>query len=88
MREAVYILCAATAFTCAAMLFRSYQRTKLRLLLWSCLCFVLLTVNNVLLYVDLVVTGPSVDLALPRAVSALLGVSLLLYGLVWEGSSR
>ncbi len=88
MRELVYILCAATAFACAAMLFRGYHRTHARLLLWACLCFVALTVNNVLLYVDLVVTGPSVDLSIPRALSALLGLCLLLYGLVWEGATR
>ena len=87
MRQVVYILCALTAFVCAALLARSYQQTRLRLLLWACLCFVALTVNNVLLYVD-VVTGPSVDLSVPRAVSALMGLGVLLYGLVWEGSTR
>ena len=88
MRQLVYILCAATASTCAAMLLRSYQRTHLRLLLWACLCFVALTLNNILLYVDLVVTGPTVDLSILRAIVALTGLSLLLYGLVWEGSTR
>jgi hypothetical protein len=88
MRPLVYIMCAATALTCAGMLLRSYQRTGLRLLLWACICFVALTLNNVLLYVDLVVTGPSIDLSMPRAIVALVGLSLLLYGLVWEGSTR
>jgi hypothetical protein len=43
-----------------------------------------LTANNLLLYLDLVVIK-SVSLALPRSFAALLGLSALLYGLVWEG---
>ena len=35
------------------LLFRGYARSGLRLLLWSALCFVCLTLNNVLLFVDL-----------------------------------
>jgi len=88
MHQIVYVLCAATASTCAAMLLRGYRRTRTRLLLWACLCFVALALNNVLLYVDLVLTGPTVDLAIPRSLTALAGLSVLLYGLVWEGSTR
>jgi len=79
----VYLLCGATALTCAVMLLRGWRRSGLRLLLWAGLCFVALTVNNVLLYADLVVF-PSVDLSLPRGLSAVVGMVLLLYGLVWE----
>jgi hypothetical protein len=86
MRELVYILCAGTALLCAAMLLRGYRRTGTRLLLWSCLCFVALTANNVLLYVDLVVMPHAADLSIPRATTALVGLCLLLYGLVWEGA--
>ena len=40
MSEIVYLLCAATSALCAALLVRSYRRSRSRLLLWSCLCFV------------------------------------------------
>jgi hypothetical protein len=84
MGEAIYVLCTLTALACAVLLHRGYRRSGERLLLWASICFVCLTMNNLLLYVDLVVIE-SVSLALPRSISALLGLSALLYGLVWEG---
>jgi len=44
--------------------------SRSRLLLWSTLCFVALAVNNVLLFVDLVVV-PDVDLRFVRGGSAM-----------------
>ena len=83
MAEAVYLLCAATSGACALLLLRAYHRTGTRLLLWSSLCFVGLTLNNALLVVDLIMV-PDVDLSTWRLVPAVAGVALLLYGLVWE----
>jgi hypothetical protein len=83
MPEAVYLLCAATSATCAVLLLRGYRRQRTRLLLWSSLCFVLLALNNALLFIDLIV-APSVDLSLWRGATALAGVSVLLFGLIWE----
>jgi hypothetical protein len=79
----VYLLCAAAALGCCALLARAYRRTRMRLLLWSTVCFFCLTVNNVLVVIDLGVF-PEVDLFLLRNVVALLGVVALLYGLVWD----
>jgi multidrug transporter EmrE-like cation transporter len=84
MPETVYLLCAAMSATCAILLLRGYQRQRSRLLLWSSLCFVLLALNNVLLFIDLIVVPTSVDLSLWRGASALAGVSVLLFGLIWE----
>ena len=84
MAEAVYLLCAATSVTCAVLLLRAYRRQRTRLLLWSSLCFVMLAVNNTLLFIDLIVAPTSVDLSLWRGATALAGVSLLLFGLIWE----
>jgi hypothetical protein len=78
-----YLLCAATALACATLLLRAWRRSGTRLLLWSGLCFCFLTLNNVLLTVDLVVF-PTVDLFLLRNLTALAGISLLLYGLIRE----
>jgi hypothetical protein len=81
--EAVYILCAATSAACAVLLLRAYARSKARFLLWSGLCFGFLAVNNVMLYFDLAVF-PHVDLRLPRHGTALAGLVLLVWGLVWD----
>ena len=83
MAEAVYILCAATSIACAVLLLRAYGRTKARLLLWSGLCFVFLGLNNVLLFLDLSVLRDA-DLRLVRHSTALAGLLLLVWGLVWD----
>lgn len=83
MATIIYLLCAATALACAWLLLRSYLVSRFRLLLWSGLCFVGLSVNNVLLVMDRIVL-PHVDLATWRLVSALMALLPLLYGLVWE----
>jgi hypothetical protein len=83
MPELVYFLCALTSVVCATLLFRSYQRTRLRLLLWSSACFTALAATNVLLFVDLAV-APRSDLSLYRTALTLVGLLLLLYGLITE----
>lgn len=83
MAEAVYLLCALTSVACTWLLLRSYASTRVRLLLWSGLCFVGLALNNVILFVDKVVT-PDVDLSTWRLLPAFAGVCVLLFGLIWE----
>lgn len=83
MAEAVYILCAATSAACAVLLLRAYARSRARFLLWSGLCFAFLALNNVVLYLDLAVF-PEVDLRVVRHGTALAGLVLLLWGLVWD----
>ena len=77
------LLAAITSLACMVLLFRGYAATGLRLLLWSALCFVCLTVNNSLLFVDLVVF-PDADLRGYRLAASLAGVLFLLYGFLWE----
>jgi Family of unknown function (DUF5985) len=78
-------LAALTSAGCMLLLFRAYARTGLRLLLWSALCFVFLTANNVLLFFDLVVfPGPEIDLRVYRLAANLAAVLFLLYGFIWE----
>ena len=83
--ETVYVLCAATSLVCAVLLFDGHRRSGLALLFWSGLCFAGLAVNNLLLFVDLVVV-PGVDLSLWRSGIALASLGVLIYGLVWESS--
>lgn len=84
MAQLVYLLCAFAATGCALMLYRSYRRNPVRLLLWTMSCFVLMALNNMLLVIDRVVFGPSVDLSVPRACVALASGVVLLYGLIWD----
>jgi hypothetical protein len=79
----LYLLAPLTSLACMVLLFRGYAATGMRLLLWSALCFVGLSVNNALLFIDLVVL-PDVDLRLPRLLSALVGLVFLLWGFIWE----
>ncbi len=80
----LFLLAALTSFGCMVLLFRGYARTGVRLLLWSGLCFIFLTANNVLLFVDTVVWPTEVDLRLYRLVAALAGIACLLYAFIWE----
>jgi hypothetical protein len=83
MAAAIYILCALTSLACAILLLRGYLQTRVRLLLWSGLCFFGLALNNALLYVDTHVLLDN-DLSTERTIPALIGVALLLYGLIWD----
>jgi hypothetical protein len=79
----VYILCALTSLICAVLLWRGYARSRARLLMWSGFCFFGLSLNNALLLVDTTM-APATDLAMTRLIPALAGISLLIYGLVWD----
>lgn len=83
MAELVYALCAATSVFCALLLFRGYSASRTRLLFWASLCFIGLALNNVLLFVDLILL-PQIDLFTWRSAAALSGMSVLLYGLIFE----
>ena len=78
------LLAALTSVACMVLLFRGYARTGARLLFWSALCFVFLSVNNTLLFVDIVVFPTAVDLRLYRILASLAGVLCLLYAFIWE----
>jgi hypothetical protein len=84
MAAAVYVLCALTSLACAVLLLRAFRVRGVRLLLWSGLAFIGLTVGNVMLVVDRVVIGPEVDLTLWRSLPVLGGLAVLIYGLVWD----
>ncbi|MGH9648788.1 MAG: DUF5985 family protein [Bryobacteraceae bacterium] len=83
MGQAVYILGTLTTLACAVLLLRGFAATRKRLLFWSGLCFIGLTLANALRFVDLVML-PAVDLYLWRLVPAAIGMLLLLFGLIWD----
>lgn len=84
MSAVIYTLCALTSLACVWFLWRAYARTRHRLLFWSGLCFMMLTVSNVLNIFDRFIL-PNVDLAPARLATALVAVLLLIFGLIWEG---
>jgi hypothetical protein len=83
----VYLLCLLTSAACAWLLGRSYARTKLRLLLWSSICFGFLAANNLVLVLDLVV-WPALDLRFARLLLSLAAVGSLIWGFIWEAEEK
>jgi hypothetical protein len=83
MVSIVYILCALTSLVSMGLLIRGYLERRVRLLLWSGLCFAGLAANNVLLFVDQIVV-PETDLSFIRQIPAFIGLSLLIFGLVYD----
>jgi hypothetical protein len=81
----VYILSALISLACAALLLRSYVQARSALLLWAAVCFLGLTINNAMLFVDKIV-ATDVDLSLWRGLPALAGMLALAFGLLWEES--
>lgn len=79
----IYGLCALTALLCSSLLLAACLRSRYRLLLWSGLCFAGLTANNVLLIADKLIF-PLSDLSVARSAVALLSLTLLLFGLIWD----
>ena len=77
------LLAVMTSLACTVLLFRAYVSNGVRLLLWSALCFVCLTANNVLLFFDLNIV-PHIDLRAWRLGASLAGVVFLLYAFIWE----
>jgi hydrogenase/urease accessory protein HupE len=83
MAGLIYGMCALTALLCAWLLLQAWRRSRYKLLFWSALCFVGLTVNNILLVVDKLIF-PAVDMSIWRLVTGLAPLMVLLYGLIWD----
>jgi hypothetical protein len=79
----VYVLCALTSVACVALLVRGYLKSRVKLLLWSSVCFVGLALNNIMLVADRVFF-PATDLSVVRALPGAAGLVVLLFGLIWS----
>jgi hypothetical protein len=77
----VFVLAALTSATNSALLFRAFSQSKVRLLLWTGLFFLVLTLSNLLLIVDAFTTT---SFAAAQTVCSFLAISVLIFGLVWE----
>jgi heme/copper-type cytochrome/quinol oxidase subunit 4 len=83
LRLLLYVSAILTSLACTVLLLRAYSRKRVRLLLWSGLCFVLLTLNNLLVFLDLLIFQ-EIDLRIPRLLVSLAGMLCLLYGFIWD----
>jgi hypothetical protein len=79
----VFFLCMVASLACMVLLIRGWRQSRTTLLLWSSLCFVGLTFNNLFLFLDLVLL-PQIDFFPLRQASSLAAVAVLLYGFIWE----
>lgn len=79
----LYLLAVLTCLVCTVLLFRGYRASGVRLLLWSGICFVFLTLNNLLLFFDLPVFT-QMDLRPYRVAAAFIGLLFLLYAFLFE----
>lgn len=80
----VYFLCFISSGLCAYLLVTAFLRGREKLLLWSAICFCLLAINNLLVFVDIVLLPTTVDLVPFRSLISLTAVAILLYGFIWE----
>ena len=83
MAHLVYIIASIIALACCILLVQGYRRSGRRLLMWSGICFAFLALENLLLFVDLVIV-PGIDLRIVRGMSSLIGMGALVFGLIWE----
>ena len=83
VQVAIYVLCLVTCIGCAYLLLRGFRRTGARLLLWTGICFSLLSLNNLAVVLDIVVFVHE-DLQGWRHAASLAAVTALIVGLVWE----
>ena len=79
----IYALCASTALACSVLLLLGARRSGSRMLFWSGLCFAGLTFTNLLVIADHYLFR-EIDLAPLRLGSALVAITLLVYGLIVE----
>ncbi len=83
MAQIAYALCAGTSLICFGLLLRGYLTSRVKLLFWSSLSFFFLAVQNVTLFIDLVIV-PQTDLSPYRTIAGFIGSVLLLFALIWE----
>jgi hypothetical protein len=77
----VFILCALTALGCGILLLRGYLGSRVKLLFWSSICFFALSIENLGVFMDMIVF-PDVPLTLLRNCIGLAGLLLLIYGFI------
>lgn len=84
MSSIVFSLCALASIYVAYILAKAYRERPSRILFWSAICFSGLALNNIVLFIDLVLMPTEVTFALLRNTIIVASVGSLVYGLVWD----
>lgn len=79
----VYLLCLLASLLCAGLLVRAWHRSGSRLLLWTAMGFGFFALNNLGLAADMLLF-PGASLWPLRFLPAFIGLTILLYGFIWE----
>jgi hypothetical protein len=87
LRSLLCVVAILATVACSLMLFRGYRQERVRVLKWSAIFFGFLTLNNVALLVDVMVS-PRVDLRLVRLIPTAIGTACLVYGFTSDYGRR
>jgi len=79
----VYALCFLSSVLCAVLLFRSFKNTGRPLLFWTAVSFIILSLNNLLLLVDLSILH-SFNLVALRQLSNLTAAGILIFAFIYK----
>ena len=82
MAVVAYALCALSAMACATLLFLAWRRNRSAMLWWSGICFLFLTLANIVLMVDFYIFPDAALWPLRHGLS-LVAIGSLLYGLIF-----
>ena len=74
-------LCIVVSSLCAVMLLRGFAQRRIKILFWVGMCFVGFAIENVLLFLDLIVLPQDIDISALRFAAALAGMVCLSFGL-------
>lgn len=81
----VYLFCAVVTIGCAVLLVRGYLRFRVKLVFWGAIFFICFAMSNIVLFFDLAILPPSVDLSPYRDALTLAGLIAMIFGLIKEG---
>jgi hypothetical protein len=83
MAAYVYALCALLSMGCTWMLLKQYRRSRVAIVLWTLIGFFGVSLNNILLFIDLMI-GPAYDLTMIRLFVSFFGLGISVSGLLWD----
>jgi hypothetical protein len=83
MAAASYIFGMLVTLLCGLLLARGYRQSRQRLLLWSSICFLGLSLHSGLIFMDLILL-PHTDLHVVRRAVVAVSMIVLIFGLIWD----
>lgn len=84
MSVIIFSLCALASIFVAYLLAKAYRQRPSQILFWSAICFGGLALNNIVLFIDLVLMPAEITYGLVRNGIIVASIGSLVYGLVWD----